>query len=270
MGPQGLATRALASRLGSAWAYASVGGLEGIGHVTPSELVRDYRFRSVSKDAALFGVTGWPLEKTRSPELHNAAFAAEDEDAVMVPIPAKTAREALAFMKETGMRGMAVTIPHKLAIMPLLDRVDKFAKKVGAVNTVANENGKYVGYNTDVAGFAEALSAFAGDLRGKTVAVLGDGGAAQAVKAALTTLGAQFRVFHRETPPPGFDVLVNATPVDPIPKYAFSGHELVYDLRYVPETTPLMARAKAAGCKVENGFTMLAAQAREQRRIWWS
>ncbi len=270
MGPQGLATRALASRLGSAWAYASVGGLEGIGHVTPSELVRDYRFRSVSKDAALFGVTGWPLEKTRSPELHNAAFAAEDEDAVMVPIPAKTAREALAFMKETGMRGMAVTIPHKLAIMPLLDRVDKFAKKVGAVNTVANENGKYVGYNTDVAGFAEALSAFAGDLRGKTVAVLGDGGAAQAVKAALTTLGAQFRVFHRETPPPGFDVLVNATPVDPIPKYAFAGHELVYDLRYVPETTPLMARARAAGCKVENGFTMLAAQAREQRRIWWS
>ena len=108
MGAQGLATRVLASRLGSAWAYASVGGLEGIGHVTPAELVRDYRFRSVSKDAALFGVTGWPLEKTRSPELHNAAFAAEDEDAVMVSFPAKTAREALAFMKAMGMKGMAV------------------------------------------------------------------------------------------------------------------------------------------------------------------
>jgi 3-dehydroquinate dehydratase/shikimate dehydrogenase len=186
----------------------------------------------------------------------------------MVPFPAKTAREALAFMRAMGRKGMAVTIPHKREIMPLLDRVDKFAKKVGAVNTVARERGKYVGYNTDVAGFAEALSAFAGDLRGRTVAVLGDGGAAQAVKAALATLGAQFRVFHRETPPPGFDVIVNATPVDPIPGYRFSGNELVYDLRYVPAVTPLMARAAAAGCRVENGFTMLAAQAREQRRIW--
>ena len=268
MGAQGLATRVLAGRLGSKWTYASVGGLEGIGHATPAELVRDYRIRSTTPTAALFGVTGWPLQKTRSPEINNAAFAAEDEDAVMVSFPSKTAREALAFMKAMGMKGMAVTIPHKRAIMPLLDRVDKFAKKVGAVNTVANENGKYVGYNTDVAGFAEALAAFAGDLRGKTVAVLGDGGAAQAVKAALTMLGAHFRVFHRETPPPGFDVLVNATPVDPIPKYAFSGHELVYDLRYVPETTPLMARAAAAGCRVENGFSMLLAQAREQRRIW--
>ena len=268
MGTQGFATRALASRLGSLWTYASVGSLGEIGHVTPVELVRDYRFRSVSPSAALFGVTGWPLERTRSPEINNAAFAAEDEDAVMVPFPAKTAREALAFMKAMGMKGMAVTIPHKREIMPLLDRVDKFAKKVGAVNTVARERGKYVGYNTDVAGFAEALSAFAGDLRGRTVAVLGDGGAAQAVKAALATLGAQFRVFHRGTPPPGFDVIVNATPVDPIPGYRFSGNELVYDLRYVPAVTPLMARAAAAGCRVENGFTMLAAQAREQRRIW--
>ncbi len=266
MGAQGFATRALASRFGSLWTYASVGGLGSIGHVTPYELVRDFRFRSVSQSAALYGVTGWPLEKTRSPELHNAAFANEDEDAVMVPFPAKTAAEAFAFMKSMGMRGMAVTIPHKFEIMPLLDKIDKFAKKVGAVNTVVCENGKYVGYNTDVEGFAEALSAFAGDLRGKSAALLGDGGAAQAVKVALRELGVKFKVFHRETPPQGYDILVNATPVDPIPNYVFTGRELVYDLRYVPETTPLMARAAAAGCRVENGFSMLKAQARGQQR----
>jgi len=266
MGPQGLATRVLAGRLGAPWTYASVGGLdEGIGHVTPYDLVRDYRFRSVTKGAALFGVTGWPLAKTRSPELHNAAFLAEDEDAVMVPFPARTAREAFAFMKAMGMKGMAVTIPHKFAIMPLLDRVDGFARKVGAVNTVVREGDRYVGYNTDVEGFAEALSAFAGDLRGRSAAVLGDGGAAQAVKVALGRLGVKFKVFHRETPPAGYDILVNATPVDPIPDYVFAGRELVYDLRYVPETTPLMARARAAGCRVENGFSMLVAQARGQQ-----
>ena len=267
MGSQGLATRALAGRLGAPWVYASVGGLdEGIGHVTPAELVRDYRFRSVTKDAALFGVTGWPLKKTRSPELHNAAFANEDEDAVMVPFPAKTAKEAFAFMKAMGMRGMAVTIPHKFAIMPLLDKIDKFAQKVGAVNTVVCEKGKYVGYNTDVEGFAEALSSFAGTLSGKSAALLGDGGAAQAVKVALKTLGVKFKVFHRATPPQGYDILVNATPVDPIPDYKFTGRELVYDLRYVPEVTPLMARAAKAGCRVENGFSMLRAQARGQQR----
>ena len=266
MGAQGFATRALASRFGSLWTYASVGGLDSIGHITPHELVRDFRFRSVSQSATLYGVTGWPLEKTRSPELHNAAFANEDEDAVMVPFPAKTAKEAFAFMKAMRMRGMAVTIPHKFEIMPLLDKIDKFAKKVGAVNTVVCENGKYVGYNTDVEGFAEALSAFAGDLRGKSAAVLGDGGAAQAVKVALKELGVKFKVFHRATPPQGFDILVNATPVDPIPDYKFTGRELVYDLRYVPEVTPLMARAAKAGCRVENGFSMLKSQARGQQR----
>ena len=265
MGAQGFATRALASRFGSLWTYASVGGLDSIGHITPYELVRDFRFRSVSRSATLYGVTGWPLEKTRSPELHNAAFANEDEDAVMVPFPAKTAKETFAFMKAMGMRGMAVTIPHKFEIMPLLDKIDKFAKKVGAVNTVVCENGKYVGYNTDVEGFAEALSAFAGDLRGKSAAVLGDGGAAQAVKVALKELGVKFKVFHRATPPQGFDILVNATPVDPIPDYKFTGRELVYDLRYVPEVTPLMARAAKAGCRVENGFSMLKSQARGQQ-----
>ena len=268
MGPQGLATRVLAGRLGSAWTYASVGGLDAIGHVTPYDLVRDYRFRSVSRGATLFGVTGWPLAKTRSPELHNAAFLNEDEDALMIPFPAASAKEAFAFMKAMRMRGMAVTIPHKLAIMPLLDRIDPAAEKVGAVNTVSFENGKYVGYNTDVEGFAEALVAFAGEVRGKTAAVLGDGGAAQAVKVALKSLGVKFKVFHRTTPPQGFDILVNATPADPIPDYVFTGKELVYDLRYVPAVTPLMERAAKAGCRTENGFSMLIAQARGQRRIW--
>ena len=268
MGPQGMASRVLAGRLGSLWTYASVGGLGDLGHVTPRELVRDYRLRSASQCAALYGVTGWPLLKTRSPELHNAAFLAEDADAVMVPFPARTAREAFAFMKAMGMKGMAVTIPHKFSIMPLLDRIDPVAKRIGAVNTVVERRGRHLGFNTDVTGFAEALAEFAGDVRGKRVALLGDGGAAQGVKAALRRLGADFEVFHRKTPPQGFDLIVNATPVDPIPDYVFTGREIVYDLRYTPDITPLMERAAAAGCRVSNGFSMLDAQARGQRRIW--
>ena len=268
MGLAGFPTRALAGRLGSLWTYASVGGLAELGHVTPHELVKTYRLRTVTNDAALYGVTGWPLKATRSPEINNAAFAVEDDDAVMVPFPSETPAAAIRFMDELGLKGMAVTIPHKRGVMPLLDRIDPFARKVGAVNTVVREGRGLVGYNTDVTGIAEALKAFAGDLRGRKVALLGDGGAAQAVKVALKTLGAKFKVFHRETPPQGFDLLVNATPVDPIPDYAFTGRELVYDLVYVPDVTPLMARAVAAGCRTENGFSMLLAQAREQRRLY--
>jgi len=272
MGPLGLASRVLASRTHSMWAYASVGGLGDIGHLTPYELVRTYRFRSVTRNATLFGVTGWPLKATRSPELNNLAWSDEDEDAVMIPLPAKTPKEALDFFRALYLRGMAVTIPHKQTIMPLLDRIDPAAKAVGAVNTVVREGSRLVGYNTDEPGFAEAITHFLGrdELTGLKVAVLGAGGASKAVVHALKRLKARPKVFHRETPPLGFDVLVNATPVDPIPDYVFSGREAVYDLVYVPEVTPLMARAKKAGCRVENGLSMLVAQARAQRELWRS
>ena len=270
MGPQGLASRVLAGRLGAPWTYASVGGLAGLGHVTPQELVRDYRFRSVSRHAALFGVTGWPLKATRSPELHNAMFAAAAVDALMIPFPAKTAREAIGFMNALGMKGLAVTIPHKEAVMPLLDRVDAAARRVGAVNTVVREGTKLVGYNTDVAGFTEAIRAFVGDADFKRlrVAVLGAGGASKAVVFALKKLGAMVEVFHRRPLSSAVDLIVNATPVDPIPGFAFTGRELVYDLVYMPAETPLLARARAAGCRCENGFSMLVAQAREQQRLF--
>lgn len=272
MGARGFVSRVLAGRLGSLWTYASTGALSGLGHVTPEELVRTYRQRVVTGGARLYGVTGWPLKVTRSPEINNAAWANEDEDALMVPFPSESAREAMRFMKETGMDGLAVTIPHKREIMPLLDAVDPSARAVGAVNTVKRMGARYVGYNTDVSGFAKALSAFVAreglSLRKLRAAVLGNGGAAQAVKAALRGMKVRFTVFHRETPPSGYDLIVNATPVDPMPDYEFDGHELVYDLVYEPPVTPLLARALAKGCSVENGFSMLQAQACEQRRIW--
>jgi len=270
MGPLGLASRVLAGRTNSLWTYTSVGGLDGIGHVTPFELVRTYRFRSVTRGAALFGVTGWPLKATRSPELNNIAWSDEDRDAVMVPFPSKTAKDAVAFMRSTGMKGMAVTIPHKQAIMPLLDKIDAAAKTIGAVNTVVDEGGKLVGYNTDAEGFGEAIRKFVGrdDFKGMKVAVLGAGGASKAVVYALKKLHAKVEVVHRRPLKCGFDLIVNATPVDPIPEYAFTGKESVYDLVYVPDETPLMARARAAGCRVENGLSMLVAQARAQRKLW--
>ena len=221
---------------------------------------------------ALYCVTGWPLKKTRSPEIHNAAYADEGRKAEMVSYPAETVEEALRFAEIAGVRGMAVTIPHKERVMEFLDEIDEAAKEIGAVNTVVFRDGRKIGYNTDEPGFGEAICAFVGrdSLEGLKVALLGAGGAAKAVDCALERLGAAaVEVFHRRPLTPSFDLIVNATPVDPIPEYEFTGSEMVYDLRYEPAETPLMARARAAGCKVENGFSMLEAQARLQRELFF-
>ena len=221
----------------------------------------------------LYCVTGWPLLKTRSPELHNAAYAKEGRKAEMVSHPAETIEEALRFAEMCDVRGMAVTIPHKESVIAHLDSIDDAARDIGAVNTVVFKDGKKRGYNTDEPGFAEAICAFVGkpSLAGITVALLGDGGAAKAVDCALERLGAaRVEVFHRRALDEEFDLIVNATPVDPIPEYEFTGREMVYDLRYVPEETPLMARARAKGCRVENGFSMLIAQARLQREHFFA
>ena len=307
MGRLGAASRALAGRTNSMLTFASpeeaVTAMSGIGHLTPRELVRTYRFREQTPATALYAVTGWPLEHTSSPELNNAAFAAAAEDAVMVPLPAATAAEALAAAETLGVRGMAVTVPHKEAIMPLLSEVDPVARAIGAVNTVVRTQAGWKGYNTDAPGFAEALAAFLGveSLSGRKIAIVGAGGAARAVAYAVKSLGGDACVFNRTVEKArslaaqyGFaaaplaasasdafaeyaDVVVQTTSVglgaaddsaDPVPFHSFTGREAVYDLVYAPAETPLLKRARAAGCRVENGMSMLAAQAREQRRLY--
>jgi shikimate 5-dehydrogenase len=189
----------------------------------------------------------------------------------MTSVPAETVEEALRFADLADVKGMAVTIPHKERVMAYLDEIDPVARAIGAVNTVVFRDGRRLGFNTDADGFAAAVTAFVGapSLKGVRTAVLGAGGAAKAVVFALERLGADVEVFHRRPLTDGFSLIVNATPVDPVPDYVFTGGERVYDLRYEPPETPLMARARAAGCRVENGLSMLAAQARLQRRIFF-
>jgi 3-dehydroquinate dehydratase/shikimate dehydrogenase len=165
---------------------------------------------------------------------------------------------------------MAVTIPHKESVMKYLDFIDDGAREIGAVNTVLFKDGRKLGYNTDEIGFSKAILEFTSreSLSGLKVALLGAGGAAKAVLVALKRLGAETEVFHRRALTPGFDLIVNATPVDPIGEYSFTGDEMVYDLRYVPAVTPLMERASDAGCKVSNGYSMLVYQAQGQLQLF--
>ena len=306
MGPLGTVSRVLAGRARSFLTYVSpmelLANTAGIGHLDPVRLNEVYSFRTITDKTSLCGVTGWPLAVTSSPEVHRAFYVRDGLDAVLVPLPAEDIADAISMAETLGLKGLAVTIPHKESLLRFLDEKDEAVQAIGAANTVVWRNGHRFGYNTDAAGFTKALTDFLGrdNLRGTRVAILGAGGAARAIAYAIWKLGGDAGVYARDASraavlarPYGFtastladlgqdgrpDLIVQCTSVghgttnpsaDPIPNYAFDGHEAVYDLVYKPSVTPVMARAKAAGCRVESGMTMLRAQAELQHRLWFS
>jgi shikimate dehydrogenase len=136
----------------------------------------------------IVGLIGYPLGHSVSPAMHNAAFKklGLDFEYLTFEVPKEDLPDALRGMRALHVAGFNVTIPHKEAVVPLLDEVTKLAKIIGAVNTVENQEGKLVGYNTDGPGFIESLTEDAGfSPEDKKVVVLGAGGASRAVSVML-------------------------------------------------------------------------------------
>jgi 3-dehydroquinate dehydratase/shikimate dehydrogenase len=291
MGPYGLATRVLAGRFGSAWTYA--GALKEIGQISAQMLLKDFHFRSITETTQIYGVAGGSVLHSVSPAMHNAAFRAARVDAVYLPLPAADANDFARFGRALGISGASVTIPLKVSLFDCVDEVYSVARRIGAINTVRVENGRWIGGNTDASGFLEPLQEKV-SLTGLRAAVIGAGGAARAVTVALASSGALVRIHARnrqqaeETamltsvevgpwpPEPGtWDLLINCTPVGmypnvedtPLPADRLTGR-YVYDLVYNPSVTRLLRDATARGCQTIGGLEMLVAQAREQFQ-WW-
>lgn len=292
MGPYGLNTRILAQRYGAAWTYA--GALQEIGQLSVHAMARVFNFRALSSSTSVYGIVAGNATHSVSPSMHNAAFRATGVDAVYVPLPAVDAADFVAFGKAIGVGGASVTMPHKVTMLEHLDEVYPAARRIGAVNTIRVDNGRWIGGNTDAAGFAEPLRGRVA-LKGLRASILGAGGAARAVVEALTSSGATVRVHARDAararevalgasadvgpwpPAPGsWDLLVNTTPVGqypdvdatPMAREALTGG-WVYDLIYNPPQTRLMRDAAAMGCRTISGLDMLVAQAHEQFE-WWT
>ncbi|MDD4179542.1 MAG: shikimate dehydrogenase [Candidatus Margulisbacteria bacterium] len=141
----------------------------------------------------IVGIIGYPLGHSISPAMHNAAFKELGLDYEYIPfeVEPEDLHEAINGLRALHIAGFNVTIPHKEAIVPLLDDVTKLARTIGAVNTVENQEGKLVGYNTDGLGFIESLNEDAEfDPKGKRVVVLGAGGASRGVATMLAEVGA--------------------------------------------------------------------------------
>ena len=228
--------------------------------------------------------------------MHNAAYAALGIDAAYLAfdVPPEHLAGAVTGIRSLGLRQLSVSLPHKLAIMQHLDRVDPTARRIGAVNTVVRNGEELTGSNTDWSGAMRALEREA-QLAGARAVVLGAGGTARAVVHGLLEHGARVRVLNRtpdkahalcdelgaetagalsELAAAPYDVLVNTTSVglsedaSPVEATALSGDAVVMDAVYEPERTRLLRDAVARGARTIPGKWMLVYQAAEQLEAW--
>jgi 3-dehydroquinate dehydratase/shikimate dehydrogenase len=291
MGPLGQLSRLCPWLFGSCWTY---GGTIAPGQVTARELIDSYRVRGGSTRTSIFAITGRPLAHSASPAMHNAAFAALDMDAVYVPLETADGNEFLAVAEAIGLLGASVTAPLKPAMFERVAGADDLSVRTGAVNTLKRSSGKWEGRNFDVAGFLSPFARRRRPLKGARAVVLGAGGSARTAVFALKQEGAIVEIAARSRsraeslaqeigvavspwpPAPGWDVLVNTTPVGTWPDVddAPIGQDLVhggtvYDLVYNPPETRLLEWARAAGAEAIGGLDMLVGQACLQFE-WWT
>jgi shikimate dehydrogenase len=251
-----------------------------------------------------FAVIGDPIDHSLSPNIHNAAFRALGLDCTYIAyrIPKDDLHAGIESLKQIKISGFNVTIPHKIAMMEFLDDASQECKTIGATNTVSNENGRLVGYNTDMDGFLEPIKKRNLTISGQSVLLLGAGGAARAIIAGFakekigkitianrtkqkaqdlakfaSSLGVEsdsvlFEDVEQSAAKSKF--IVNATSVglqgepSPISAKAINPEHVVYDIVYMPMNTDLIAQAKKNSATVIYGYEMLLGQAYLAFEIW--
>lgn len=256
------------------------------------------------------GLLGHPVGHSLSPAMHNAAFEALDLPYVYVAhdVQPQDVVKALEGIRALGYRGLSVTIPHKVEAMRGVDEVDSTAEGIGCINTVVNDNGRLLGYNSDGQGALNALRDAGCDPQGKRVLMLGSGGAARAIAmtlaceappAQIRILGVQADELQRlvddlarrgRSPASGSplddhslsaelaaaEVLLHCSPTGMhphpdaslVPPELFRPGLVVFDAVYNPRRTRLLNEAAAAGCRTVEGIEMFLGQAYVQFQLW--
>ncbi len=259
---------------------------------------------NITGTTRVFLIVGDPVAQVRAPEVYNHLFLRHGVDAVLVPAKVPAAHLA-GFVKNSlwadNIGGLWATIPHKAALLPLMDRSDRGAQIAGAVNAVRrNADGQLEGALFDGLGFVKGLDHFGIDVAGRRVLVVGAGGGGQAVVAALAQRGAgRLAVFNRtearatdlvdrlkpafgaavevapSADPAGYDLIVNCTsqglkPDDPLPfdPARVDAGASVVDIIMTRQPTPLLRACAARGIAAHAGFEMLVQQVPEYLRFF--
>ncbi|HEY4359288.1 MAG TPA: shikimate dehydrogenase [Acidobacteriaceae bacterium] len=297
MGEPGIISRVLGLRAGSAFTFAAanVGEETAPGQIAARTLIETYRADQVDAATKIYGVAGDPIRASLSPLMMNTAFRRETVNAVYLGLQTSKAEDLFELAREIPIQGLSITMPLKETVIPLLERTDPLSAKIGAVNTVLRaQDGKFYGFNTDVAGIIVPLERRL-SLNGAKVLVLGAGGVARAAVFACRDKGAEVSILNR-TPETAqklarqagaktikhdavakthFDVIINCTPLGmtgfkgtPLLNAEDLNARLVFDTVYNPLETPLLRMARSKGIAVISGVEMFVQQGVRQFEIW--
>lgn len=259
---------------------------------------------AITGKTRVIGLFGYPVEHTLSPLMQNAAFNYQGLDYCYVAflVHPELLKEAVSSIRALNLAGVNVTVPHKENVIPFLDRVNEEASFIGAVNTIKNENGTLIGYNTDGKGFMKSLEEANVIVKDKKVLMIGCGGASRAIgyylcmeasvvylydidknkveslKGHLNKLKGNVSILENISEESrdiisSIDIIINATPMglktdDPLPidTNLLNKNHTVCDLIY--KDTPLLKEALKKGCKTINGLGMLLWQGVFAYEIW--
>ena len=265
---------------------------------------------NITSKTKTLGIFGYPISHTLSPAMHNAVIKALGLDMVYLPFEVKPSnlKEAINGIKSLGIIGVNITIPHKESVIRFLDDISEEARLVGAVNTIVNKDRKLVGYNTDGSGYMASLKEELGfNPKSKRIIIIGAGGAARGILAALATqkpksitvanrtlsravsLIKTFKGKFRDTRFEAIDLdnnmlkmsfnsvdlLINTTSVGmkqgkalKIPLETLPKIAIVSDIIYNPLETLLLKKAKKLGLTTHGGLGMLVHQGARSFKLW--
>ena len=237
-----------------------------------------------------YGIIGYPLGHSFSRAFFMEKFQREHIDAEYVNFEIPSADMLPGIVQANpNLRGLNVTLPHKEAVIPMLNELSDEAKEIGAVNVIRMRDGRLKGFNSDIIGFMDSIKPLLKPWHQHAL-VLGTGGASRAIRVGLQRFGIEWTYVSR-TPAPGrltyadltpelmkhYQVIVNCSPVGmfprvdacpDIPYQLLTDRHLLYDLVYNPQETLFLKRGAEHGAAVKNGLEMLHLQALASWRFW--
>ncbi|MBM3191490.1 MAG: shikimate dehydrogenase, partial [Chlamydiae bacterium] len=288
MGEKGAFARVLGPCVGNVLNYAAAGEGTAPGQPAFDELENIYKVAHLTTSTALYGLIGDPVAKSRGHIYHNEAFEKNQEDGLYVKMQVEEEELPTFFplAKALGFKGLSVTMPLKEKVFPFVEEVEPSSLGIGALNTLKFYGDKISGMNTDGIGALDAIEKRF-KVEGKTLIVIGAGGAARAIVKEALLRGARVWVLNRTVEraqklaeefhcfagglgdfPERFDIVVHTTPDSmPIDKRWLQKASLAMDIVYVPKETLFLQEAKACGCALVYGEEMFYNQALAQRKF---
>ncbi|MBS0628421.1 MAG: shikimate dehydrogenase, partial [Verrucomicrobia bacterium] len=255
------------------------------GQISLEDLLNIYRYPKLNTNTKLYGLIGDPVTQSVGHLYHNDVFTKKNHNALYVkmPVSQEELQDFFPLAKKIGFQGLSVTMPLKESVLKFIDNLDPLTQQIQAANTLSLKEDFIYGTNTDGCGALDALEQHI-PIQGKTLVILGAGGASKAIAFEAKKRGAILYIVNRTLKkaqdlakrlegkalsdiPQVYDILINTSPISPcIDKILPSA--FVMDITYVPEKTPFLKKALMSGAKVIYGKEMFTRQADLQSKFW--